>query len=138
VPVSFASVVGPRLEAHGVAFKPLAQGQAAVRAGTFRAQQVRFSSTPFEGRMRAQLEGAWSEQAVNIEAGALVRSDCPTVGSTGRRPVRAASARLVCCVGLLNACFEQKEQMEPYVAEQIAAGMLAADAGLRETVQCEA
>jgi hypothetical protein len=34
--------------------------------------------------------------------------------------------------GFFNACFEQKEQMEPYVAEQVAASMLAADAGLRE------
>jgi hypothetical protein len=34
--------------------------------------------------------------------------------------------------GFFNACFEQKEQMEPYVAEQIAAGMMATDATLRE------
>jgi murein tripeptide amidase MpaA len=132
VPVSFASVVGPRLEAHGVAFKPLARRQAAVRAGTFSAQRVRFSSTPFEGRMRAQLEGVWSEQAVDIEAGALFV------------PIAQPLARLVTALfepqapdsfaawGFFNACFEQKEQMEPYVAEQIAAGMLAADAGLRE------
>ena len=33
--------------------------------------------------------------------------------------------------GLFNACFEQKEQMEPYVAEQIAAQMMAADPALR-------
>jgi murein tripeptide amidase MpaA len=132
VPVSFASVVGPRLEAHGVAFKPLAQRQAAVRAGTFRAQRVKFSEAPFEGRMRAQLEGAWSEQPINIEAGALFV------------PIAQPLARLVAALfepqapdsfaawGFFNACFEQKEQMEPYVAEQIAAGMLAADAGLRE------
>jgi hypothetical protein len=66
VPVSFASVIGPRLEAHGIAFKAIQQRRAAVRAGTFRAQHVRFSATPFEGRMRAQLEGVWSEQLVDI------------------------------------------------------------------------
>ena len=82
--------------------------------------------------MRAQLEGVWSEQLVDIEAGALFV------------PVAQPLARLVTALfepqapdsfaawGFFNACFEQKEYMEPYVAEQIAAGMLAADAGLRK------
>jgi hypothetical protein len=132
VPVSFASQIAPRLEAHGIAFEPVQQRRAAVTAETFRAQRVKFSATPFEGRMRAQLEGTWNEQPVNIEAGALFV------------PVAQPLARLVAALlepqapdsfaawGFFNACFEQKEQMEPYVAEQIAAGMLAADAGLRE------
>jgi hypothetical protein len=132
VPVSFASVIAPRLEAHGVAFELIGQRVAAVTAETFRAQRVKFSAAPFEGRMRAQLEGEWSEQPVDIEAGALFV------------PIAQPLARLVTALfepqapdsfaawGFFNACFEQKEQMEPYVAEQIAASMLAADAGLRE------
>ena len=132
VPVSFASIIGVRLEAHGVAFELIRRRHAAVMAGAFRAQRVGFSAAPFEGRMRAQLEGAWSEESVDIEAGALFV------------PIAQPLARLVAALfepqapdsfaawGFFNACFEQKEQMEPYVAEQIAAGMLAADAGLRE------
>jgi hypothetical protein len=132
VPVSFASPIAPRLEAHGIAFTPIKQRRAAVTAQTFRARHVKFSTTPFEGRMRAQLEGTWREQPVNLEAGALFV------------PVAQPLARLVTALfepqapdsfaawGFFNACFEQKEQMEPYVAEQIAASMLAADAGLRE------
>jgi hypothetical protein len=132
VPVSFASVIAPRLEAHGIAFELIGQRRAAVLAGAFRAQRVKFSAAPFEGRMRAQLEGEWSEQPVDIEAGALFV------------PIAQPLARLVTALfepqapdsfaawGFFNACFEQKEQMEPYVAEQVAAGMLAADAGLRE------
>lgn len=34
--------------------------------------------------------------------------------------------------GFFNACFEQKEHMEPYVAEQIARQMLAAEPQLQE------
>ena len=80
--------------------------------------------------MRVQLEGTWSPQAVNIEAGALFV------------PIAQPLARLVTALfepqapdsfaawGFFNACFEQKEQMEPYVAEQVAAGMLA-DSALR-------
>jgi hypothetical protein len=34
--------------------------------------------------------------------------------------------------GFFNACFEQKEYMEPYVAEQIARSVLAQNPGLKE------
>src|SRR5882724_10017119 len=130
VPVAFAAEIAPRLEAHGVAFSTLQQRLSAVAAATFRAQRVNFGTAPFEGRMRVQLEGTWSPQAVNIEAGALFV------------PIAQPLARLVTALfepqapdsfaawGFFNACFEQKEQMEPYVAEQVAAGMLA-DAALR-------
>ncbi|MFL6606367.1 MAG: M14 family zinc carboxypeptidase [Steroidobacteraceae bacterium] len=132
VPAAFAAQIAPRLEAHGIAFRRVQQRLTAVAAGTFRARQVQFSVTPFEGRMRAQLTGAWSEQPANIEAGALFV------------PIAQPLARLISALfepqapdsfaawGFFNACFEQKEQMEPYVAEQIAGSMLAADAGLRE------
>jgi hypothetical protein len=102
-----------------------------VRANIFRATDVKFSAAPFEGRMRAQLDGSWSEQPVNIESGALFV------------PITQKLARLVSALleprapdsfaawGFFNGCFEQKEQMEPYVAEQIAAQMLAADPALR-------
>jgi murein tripeptide amidase MpaA len=131
VPVSFAAEIGSRLEAHGVEFVTVARGMTGVRAGVFRAQQVLFSAAPFEGRMRAQLDGAWSDEVVTIEAGALFV------------PIARRLARLVAALfeprapdsfaawGFFNACFEQKEQMEPYVAEQVAAGMLAADSALK-------
>jgi murein tripeptide amidase MpaA len=132
VPVAFASEVAPRLEAHGIAYKQLGQRVSGVTAGAFRAQRVQFSAAPFEGRMRVQLDGVWSQEAVTVEAGALFV------------PVGQPLARLVVALfeprapdsfaawGFFNACFEQKEQLEPYVAEQIAAEMLARDAHLRE------
>jgi hypothetical protein len=131
VPVSFAAEIVPRLEAHGVAYSLVKQRITGLRTGAFRAQSVKFSSAPFEGRMRAQLEGSWGEQPVNIEAGAVFV------------PVSQPLARLVTALfepqapdsfaawGLFNSCFEQKEVMEPYVAEQIATQMLAKDAGLK-------
>ncbi len=131
VPVSFAAEIGPRLAAHGILTAPLRQRLTGVTASVFRARAVQFSSAPFEGRMRAQLDGAWSEEAANIEPGALMV------------PIAQSLARLVTALfepqapdsfaawGFFNACFEQKEQMEPYVAEQIAAGMLAADPALQ-------
>jgi murein tripeptide amidase MpaA len=132
VPVSFVAEIGPRLAAHGIANVEVKGRRTGVRATVFRAREVQFSSAPFEGRMRAQLDGAWSEELVNIESGALFV------------PITQSLARLVAALfeprapdsfaawGFFNACFEQKEQMEPYVAEQIAAQLLAADPALRE------
>jgi len=132
VPVPFVSELLPRLEAHGVGCKQLQQRVTGVRAEAFRARRVQFSTAPFEGRMRTQLEGDWAQETVNIESGTLFV------------PVTQPLARLVAALfepqapdsfaawGFFNGCFEQKEQMEPYVAEQIAAQMLAADADLRD------
>jgi len=132
VPVSFVAEIGRRLVAHGIANVEVVGRRTGVRASVFRAREVQFSSAPFEGRMRAQLDGAWSEELVDIESGALFV------------PITQSLARLVAALfeprapdsfaawGFFNACFEQKEQMEPYVAEQIAAQLLAADPALRE------
>jgi murein tripeptide amidase MpaA len=132
VPVSFVAEIGPRLAAHGIANVEVKGRRTGVRATVFRAREVQFSSAPFEGRMRAQLDGAWSEELVDIESGALFV------------PITQSLARLVAALfeprapdsfaawGFFNACFEQKEQMEPYVAEQVAAQLLAAEPALRE------
>jgi murein tripeptide amidase MpaA len=132
VPVSFASDIAPRLEAHGIEFQRMTQRIGAVQGEGFRARRVQFSAAPFEGRMRAQLDGAWEPLKFDAEAGDLFV------------PVTQPLARLIMALfepqapdslaawGFFNACFEQKEVMEPYVAEQIAAGMMAGSASLRE------
>ena len=127
VPAAFAPDIEPRLEAHGIAFSRLRDGQSEIKARAFRATEVRFSAAPFEGRMRAQLTGAWHEEMYALKDGALFV------------PIAQPLARLVVALfeprapdsfaawGLFNACFEQKEHMEPYVAEQIAQKMIAQD-----------
>ena len=131
LPVAFTAQITPRLEAHGIAFEHWAQRLTGLGVSAFRARQVRFSAAPFEGRMRAQLEGEWTAESADLEPGAVFV------------PVAQPLARLIMALfeprapdsfaawGFFNACFEQKEQLEPYVAEQIAAGMLASDAALR-------
>ena len=131
VPVSFAAEIGSRLEAHGIAFERLRALRTDVRAGTFRATQVQFSSAPFEGRMRAQLEGAWSEESVTIEAGALFVPMAQRLSRLIAALFEPRAPDSFAAWGFFNACFEQKEQMEPYVAEQVAADMLAADPALK-------
>lgn len=127
VPAGFAADIAPRLEAHGIAFSRLHGSRGESKAQAFRATEVRFSAAPFEGRMRAQLSGAWHEEKYRPQDGALFA------------PIAQPLARLVVALfeprapdsfaawGLFNACFEQKEHMEPYVAEQIAQTMLEQD-----------
>jgi len=132
VPCAWAAEVGARLALHGIDFETVRVASAGVRVEAFRATQVRFAAAPFEGRMRAQLNGVWRREAQDIAAGSLFV------------PIAQPGARLLMHLleplapdsfaawGFFNACFEQKEYMESYVAEQIARTMLAETPGLRE------
>jgi hypothetical protein len=124
VPVAWAADIGARLAVHGIRFEPVRASSASVRVEAFRALTTRFATAPFEGRMRLSLEGSWQRESRDIGAGSLFV------------PVAQAAARLVMHLlepqapdsfaswGLFNACFEQKEHLEPYVAEEIARRML--------------
>jgi murein tripeptide amidase MpaA len=132
IPVSFVPEIGPRLQSHGVRFEALARRLGPFKAQAFRAHAVQFSSAPFEGRMRASIAGGWSDTAASIEAGSLF---VPIAQPLARLVVALLEPRApdsFAAWGFFNSCFEQKEQMEPYVAEQIAARMLAADPRLRD------
>jgi hypothetical protein len=98
----------------------------------FRATHVSFSKQPFEGRMRAEIAGGWQPLDRKIPEPALFV------------PVSQALSRLIVALlepqapdsfaawGFFTACFEHKEQLEPYVAEQIAREMSANNPLLRE------
>jgi Zinc carboxypeptidase len=132
VPPSHAALVEAKLALHGIETRILAKPIAAAAVQAFRAERVEFSGAPFEGCQRATLIGQWRDEAQPIAAGSLLV------------PVAQRLARLVLALlepqapdslaawGFFNACFEQKEQMERYVAEQISREMLAATPTLRE------
>ena len=130
LPPAFAADIAPRLAAHGIAYETLSASRQSFRGQAFRAVRVKFAALPFEGRMRAAIEGAWQDETLDALAGALFV------------PIAQPLARLVVALfepqapdsfaawGLFNSCFEQKEHMEPYVAEQIAQQMLSKDPAL--------
>jgi hypothetical protein len=132
VPPSHAALVQAKLALHGIESRTLDAAIAAAAVQTFRAERVEFSGAPFEGCQRATLIGKWRDEEQPIAAGSLLV------------PVAQRLARLVLALlepqapdslaawGYFNACFEQKEQMERYVAEQIARELLAANPKLRE------
>jgi hypothetical protein len=128
---AFAREIAAKLESHGIRYESLKKARTALRVETFRATQAQFSAAPFEGCMRATLGGSWGDEVRSLAQGALFV------------PIAQPLARLVMALlepqapdsfaawGFFNACFEDKEHVEPYVAEQIAREMLAADATLR-------
>ncbi len=125
VPCEWAQEIGARLALHGIRCEPVRAASGKVRVEAFRASSVRFAGAPFEGRMRVTLAGSWQREAQDIAAGALFV------------PIAQPGARLLLHLlepqapdsyaawGFFNACFEQKEYLEPYVADQIARTMLA-------------
>src|SRR5205807_905574 len=131
VPCAWAQDIGARLALHGIACEPV-RAHSEVRVEAFRATQARFAAAPFEGRMRVTLSGNWGRETQDIAAGALFV------------PIAQAGARLVMHLlepqapdsfaawGFFNACFEHKESLEPYVAEQIARDLLAKQPQLGE------
>jgi hypothetical protein len=83
-----------------------------------------------EGHQRLTVTGQWRDEARDVPAGALWV------------PIKQPRARLLMALlepqapdswlawGVFNNAFETKEYMEPYVAEEVARQMLAADAAL--------
>jgi hypothetical protein len=132
VPCAWAAEIGARLAIHGLHFEPVRTASSGVRVEAFRATQAKFAAAPFEGRARVQLVGSWGRESQDIAAGALFV------------PIAQAGARLLMHLlepqapdsfaawGFLNAHLEQKEYMEPYVAESIAHTLLGQTPGLQE------
>jgi len=131
VPAGYAQVIGAKLALHNIAFRRVDARQQNLSVKSFRATKAEFSSSPFEGRMRVTLCGAWNADRRDVRSQSLLV------------PVAQPLARLVMALlepqapdsyaawGYFNACFEQKEQFEPYVAEQMAHDVLEANADLR-------
>ncbi len=131
VPCEWAQEIGARLALHGISCEPVRAPSSQVRSEAFRATRAQFAPAPFEGRMRVSLSGSWQRESHDVAAGALFV------------PIAQPRARLVMHLlepqapdsyaawGFFNACFEQKEYLEPYVAEQIARTMLAQDPALQ-------
>jgi hypothetical protein len=123
VPVGYARDVGEKLALHGIVTE-LWPATSSVEVATFRADRVDFSPAPFEGCTRAQLEGSWRAERLEVAAGSLlVRIAQPRARLLMALLEPQAPDSLVAW-GLFNSCFEHKEYLEPYVAEMMAQDLL--------------
>ena len=132
VPPGYAKEIGGKLAVHGISFEPVPEVIDGVRAEVFRATRATFSTTPFEGRMRASFEGNWARETHNIAVGALFVPIAQPLARLVMALLEPRAPDSLAAWGFFNACFERKEHMEPYVAEQIAREMLEKSPQLRE------
>ena len=135
IPRAYARKIGRRLQRHGITVAPLPTTLKHLALEQFRATHVTFSKQPFEGHMRAAIAGQWQALDRKIAEPALFV------------PMAQALSRLIVALlepqapdsfaawGFFNACFEQKEQLEPYVAEQIARDLSASNPALRDAFE---
>lgn len=132
VPAAWAAEIGQKLALHDISFRKLDAALPQFAVETFRASQAKFDKPPFEGRTAPQLQGEWKAEPRDVPAGSLFV------------PIAQPEARLLMALlepqasdsfaawGFFNGAFEQKEYMEPYVAEQVGERMLAGDPKLAE------
>ena len=132
VPPGYAQEIGGKLSVHGISFEPVREVIDSVRAEVFRANRATFSTSPFEGRMRASFEGNWARETHNIAVGALFVPIAQPLARLVMALLEPRAPDSLAAWGFFNACFERKEHMEPYVAEQIAREMLEQNSQLRE------
>ena len=134
IPQAYAESIGARLKHHGILLTPAAKHLDAALE-QFRASRVAFSRTPFEGRMRAEISGEWQRLDRKIAAPALFVSLSQPLARLIVALFEPQAPDSFAAWGFFNACFEQKEQLEPYVAEQIARDLYASDHKLREAFE---
>src|SRR5690606_16755334 len=120
VPAAFAAQLAEKLAVHGIGFRRIETPLPELAAETFRADEANFAPRPVEGHQRVELKGAWKPETVSFGEGALFV------------PFAQPKARLVAALlepqapdsyaawGEFSGAFEQKEYMEPYVAEAVA------------------
>jgi hypothetical protein len=122
-----AAWLGEKLALHGIRFEKLTHATGSAAVATFRATKVTYSKETFEGHTLLSFEGAWAPEKRAIPAGSVF---VPIAQPNSRLVVALLEPRGVDSLaawGFFNSAFEQKEAMEPYVEEQVAAEMLARD-----------
>jgi hypothetical protein len=132
VPSGYAAQIGARLDCHGIRYQALGKALLAVMVEAFRAKHVTFASTPFEGRMRATIDGAWGRESRSIGSGALYVAISQPLARLVMALLEPQAPDSFAAWGFFNASFEQKEQLEPYVAEMVAEEIAAAHPELRK------
>ncbi|MGD9583605.1 MAG: M14 family zinc carboxypeptidase [Lysobacterales bacterium] len=132
VPAAEAGWLGSKLALHGIRFQRTDRAIMVAKARVFRADKVSFAPTPFEGRTLLQLDGRWAEEAASLAPGSLI---VPVADNNGRLLAALLDPQApdsFVAWGFFNNAFEAKEYMEPYVAEDIARSMLAANPALAQ------
>jgi len=132
VPAAYAGWVAQKLSLHRVRFEALQTARASAAVETFRATRVTYSKTTFEGHTTLTIEGGWQAEPRSIPAGSLFVPIAQPNSRLVMTLLEPQSPDSLAAWGFFDTAFENKEYMEPYVAEKVAAEMLAHDPQLAE------
>jgi hypothetical protein len=135
IPAGYADEVQRKLALHGVAFQPFESRATTLDVEVFRATQATFSTSPFEGRMRTIVDGEWRMEARPISPNMLFVPIAQHRARLAMVLLEPKAPDSLAAWGFFNGCFEQKEHVEPYVAEQIAREMLSQEPELAAEFQ---
>src|SRR5690554_4233143 len=131
VPSRHATTVARWLDVHGVQYRRLGHALPAAALETFRADATRLAASSTEGRQRLEIEGQWRPETRDLAAGALFVPIAQPRARLAMAILEPQAPDSMAAWGEFNNAFERKEYMEPYVAEEVARGMLR-DPAVRE------
>lgn len=135
VPAEHAAWVGEKLAQHGVRFERLATGHEALAVQAFRATAVKPDAATTEGRQRKAITGSWAPETRPVPAASLFVPIAQPLARLVMNLLEPDAPDALAAWGRFDAAFEQKEYMEPYVAEQVAREQLAISAALAAEFQ---
>jgi hypothetical protein len=131
IPPPYAPLFAEKLALHGFTTVPVKSARSGVAAEVFKASETKFEATSYESHQRVEVKGAWTRQTRDIPAGSLFVPVAQPGAHLLLHLMEPEAPDSLVAWGFLNACFEQKEYMESYVAEEIGQAMLRDDMALR-------
>lgn len=124
IPSSEMQWMRAKLDVHNIKYKEWKKSLP-ERAYVFRASQVQLSTTSFEGRQTATVEGKWMEEKVEWPKKMFFVSIKQPSARIAAHLLEPLAPDSFVHWGFFNRFFELKEYMEDYVTEDVATTMLA-------------
>ena len=124
VPAGYAREMGEKLAQHGISSQVWFKAPTRCEVQVFRATKAEFSVAPFECCTRATLQGSWEPEQMDIGAGTLLVSIAQPRARLLMVLLEPQAPDSLAAWGMFNGWFEQKEYIEPYVAEMMAQELL--------------
>jgi hypothetical protein len=129
VPVQWKGIIEV-LAAHGLRLQRLA-APLTLEVESYRFSEVKFATTPFEGRVMPTYQTNPVREHRTFPAGSVIVPLDQPAARVAVYLLEPRSPDSFVAWGFFNAIFEQKEGGEDYVLEQLAREMLAKDENLR-------
>jgi hypothetical protein len=120
VPPAHAGWVAEKLKLHGLRFSVLDHTLSKTAVESFRVVEAKFKPAPYEGRQVAQVKGEWAADVRDLPKGSLYVPAAQPHVALLMALLEPTAPDSFMSWGYFNAHLEQKEYMEPYIAEEIA------------------